>query len=322
MNVCLRNSKKEDYFEIQLNTLKNEYEELNIYYHYGNGPLNLENIDVLISGIISETELETANQLKVIIFPYTGVNYLPLKSIANRGITVVNSHGHAPVVALRAFTLGLALLGRVVELHNEMKQGKWTGIDNTSSWYSFLNMRCGMIGMGEIGLNLVKYLEPFNAKIVTLKRYEKRCVGLNDVTYYSTISEVCENSDIVFVSLPLTKDTKNIIDSSILENMAGKYIVNVGRGDLIKEDDLYHALENHVLSGAALDVWYQYPQNKESIYPSTFPFHELDNVLLSPHCAGNADVTRNLVIDEIIMNIRLYLKENKLKNIVSITKEY
>jgi len=323
MKICLNSSILDAYFQSQLKEIEDKYENVNIIYHKGTAPLNLENIDLLITSRITEEELESANVLKAILFPYTGVNNLPLNAIKNKNITIVNSHGHAPIVALRAFSLSLALLGRVVELNNQLQKGDWLGKNGNSTWDSILNKRCGMIGMGEIGQHIVKYLKPFHTPIVTLDRYLPRCKQIDQITYYQTINKVIEHSDIIFVSLPLTKETKHIIDQKMLSRMENKYIINVGRGELINETDLYNALKNKTLKGAALDVWYQYPKKDEMTnYPSKLPFHKLDNIVLSPHCSGNASSSHTLVVNEIISNIKQYIEFNKFKNIVDVDKAY
>lgn len=319
MNICLKVHKENEYFEKRLKEAFSDNKEVNLSFSYKTDKLNLKDIDILITTSITESELIEAENLKVLHFFYTGVNHLPLDKIKERNIILLNSHAHASVVALRALSLALALLGRVVELHNQMKKGVWKGLNGTSTWETINNLRCGLLGMGAIGKSIVKYLQPFNVEIVTLSRYK----GDNtSFTYYDSIKEVCLNSDIIFISLPLTEDTKDIIDEKILSELHNTYIVNVGRGAVINEEALYNALKNKTLKGAAIDTWYQYPENNNDIYPSRFPIHELDNVILSPHCSGNASNINNLIIDDIVNNIKAFVDKKKLSNIVNLDKGY
>lgn len=191
----------------------------------------------------------------------------------------------------------------------------WTGYNQNSQWLSLSGLSCGIIGMGEIGLNLINYLTAFNPKIITLNRYKNKFQNKFNVEFYDDISQVCHHSDIIFLSLPLTKDTFHIIDKEILFKMKDKYLVNVGRGELIKEEDLYLSLKENVLKGAALDVWYQYPQINRMV---NYPFQELNNLILSPHCSGNEINSRKNVVD----NLDYYFKNNVLKNIVNLDREY
>jgi phosphoglycerate dehydrogenase-like enzyme len=69
------------------------------------------------------------------------------------------------------------------------------------------------------------------------------------------------------------------------------FLINVARGEVVEETALYEALRDRTIGGAAIDVWYQYPEKDELRLPSTLPFHELDNVIMTPHIAGATDAT-------------------------------
>lgn len=307
------------YFIQKLKELQANFPEVEV--SYGDA-LKINEVEVLITSRITNEELDKASNLKILIIPFTGVNNLPLERLKARNIALINSHAHAPIVALRAVTLGLALLGRVVELHKQLEKGMWKGFDETSAWTAILNKKVGLLGLGAIGLNIVKYLEPYNPHYITLSRYQSKIENKHNWTYYDTIDELCSNSDIVFVSLPLTPETKGIIDKNILNKMRDKYLVNVGRGELIVEEDFYTALKNNMLKGAAIDVWYQYPEKGRINLPSKYPFHELSNVILSPHVAGMSDLTQKLVSDEIIDNLRYYFENKRFKYTVDLDRAY
>jgi phosphoglycerate dehydrogenase-like enzyme len=102
-------------------------------------------------------------------------------------------------------------------------------------------------------------------------------------------------------------------------------LVNVARGKVVNEYDLYKALENNVIAGAAIDVWYNYhpnPDNEGRSYPFSYPFHKLNNVILSPHRAASPfdDLER---WDEVIENIERFAEGSRqFMNIVDLEKEY
>jgi len=103
--------------------------------------------------------------------------------------------------------------------------------------------------------------------------------------------DVASQADFVVCSLPLTSQTRGILDRKRFSAMKkGARFINVGRGDTVVEGDLYEALASGHLGGASLDVWFKYNWNDENpppYFPSNYPFHELPQVLMSPHRAAN-----------------------------------
>jgi phosphoglycerate dehydrogenase-like enzyme len=97
-------------------------------------------------------------------------------------------------------------------------------------------------------------------------------------------------ADALVICLPLTDETRGLIGESELALMPDRAIlINVGRGPIVDESALYHALHDRTLHAAGLDVWYNYPNDepgRKSTSPSEYPFHELNNVVMSPHRAG------------------------------------
>lgn len=317
MKVCIRLSKEDEYWLEKVNELKEQYPQEEIVFHYGDD-LNMNGIDVLVSSHIKKEEIESANQLKSFILTFTGVNHLPLDELKEHHIRLFNSHANAMVIAEKALALSLSMLSRIVELHNQFLGG-WNQVQDTQ-WTSLFHKRIGMLGMGAIGQEIVKLLSPFQCELIALERYQGRFNQDQSVTYYNSIQEVCEHSDVVFISLPLTNDTRNLVDETILSHMHGKYIINVGRAEIINEKDLYNALANNVLKGAGLDVWYRYP--KTNNFPSQYPFHELDNVIISPHCSANTLGSRKRAIDDVIHTIDQMVNDHPITNEVYLSKGY
>ncbi|MDF2699962.1 MAG: phosphoglycerate dehydrogenase-like oxidoreductase [Haloplasmataceae bacterium] len=317
MRILIRYGKRNEYLHQKVSTLKMKYPHIDISIDHESEYNNLENVDLLVTNsIISKAEIDSSNILKYLIIPFTGVNQLPLDELDQKGIKVINSHINSRYVAEKAIALALALLGKIVELDNNLRIGNW----KHSTWTSIYEMKCGIIGMGEIGKKIINHLIPFECQINTLERYKNKLQS--NFNYYESIKDVCLNSDIVFVSLPLTNETKNIINGDILYSMKDKYIINVGRGDVIEEEALYNALKNNILKGAGLDVWYQYPQSGSVTYPSKFPFHEFKNIVISPHCGGGASRCRSEEIDGVMEKIEAFIQGEEINNVINTTKKY
>jgi phosphoglycerate dehydrogenase-like enzyme len=288
----------------------------------------LETAHVVITGILTEEEINSARNLKIIFVPFTGLNRFPLKLIKGRNILISNTHAQSKYVAEKAVALALALLGRVIEYHNGLKQGNWFRLfDEEDTWQTIQGKTCGILGYGSIGRNIAKLLKGFDCKIIGFKKH----LGNHDKSEYEYADEITNNlnealskSEIIFVCLPLNTETKGLLSGKVLINLQGKYLINVARGEIISEDALFSALKNGTLAGAALDVWYNYPGKnlKELVFPSNKPIYELPNVVISPHKSSNTTDAINAMIDDTLENIRLYLLEGKTKSIIDKEQYY
>ncbi|MFI5211972.1 MAG: 2-hydroxyacid dehydrogenase [Ignavibacteria bacterium] len=274
----------------------------------------LKTADAVVSGRLTESEVNEALKLKAVIVPFTGLNNFPVDVLERRNILIFNTHANAPFVAEHAFSLALALLGRIPEFHDDLKKGIWSrSHESEDLWTTIRGKTIGIAGLGHIGLNIAKYAKAFDCKVLGLKRNteKKKIENVDELT--GDIKYFAETGDVIFAALPLSDTTKNMFDWNILKEMKGKYLVNVGRGDTVNEEALYRALKEGILAGAALDVWYKYPgKNPEPVYPANLPFWELPNVLFSPHKSSHTPEAVNAMIDDTVNNIRkavLLLKE-------------
>ena len=94
------------------------------------------------------------------------------------------------------------------------------------------------------------------------------------------------------------------------------FLINVARGEVVDEEALYSALRDRTIAGAAIDVWYQYPDGNQTVLPSKLPFHELGNVVMTPHIAGATDATFGYRWGLINDNLRRLSQGEPLQNVV------
>ncbi len=285
----------------------------------------LVNVDAIIGASLSESQIDKAIRLKYIFVPWTGVNELPIDKLRERKLFVSNSHGNGKIVAEKAVGLALTLLQRNVEYHNDLMKGIWHGYTVGSKsedyWVSLQGKKVSILGFGTIGRHIAKLLSGFECEIMA---YKKNPVSVDDVKYVTkNLEEALQFGKVIFLALPLTKETKGIINKENINLLEGKFLVNVGRGELIDEQTLYIALKDKILLGAAIDTWYQYPRFDENcVQPSKYPIHRFNNVVLSPHVAGFTIEGQVGRIDETIENLRYTLLTGKPKNIVNLDEEY
>jgi phosphoglycerate dehydrogenase-like enzyme len=316
MKILFLNKLSKDWKE-QYKKLKEEFPEVEFIVNDDpNQRVNaLKQADAVIAGRLTAEEIENSPGLRAVIVPFTGLNNFPADIIKKKNIKLYNTHANAPFVAEHAVALALALLGKVVPFHSDLKKGVWNRTKEIDDmWISVRNKKIGIFGYGNIGRNIAKYLKPFDCNITGFKR---NILSSNDEyadELSSDLSYVIDKCEVFFNVLPLNPETKNIINKAIIAKMKGKYIITIGRGETISEEPLYNALKDNVLAGAALDVWYKYPgKNAEPVMPANFPFWELPNVVMSPHKSSHTTAAVNAMIEDTCSNIRKFITSEKQK---------
>ena len=277
-----------------------------------------EEAEVLVSGRVRSSNLDLLPNLKMIIVPYTGLNGLDLPAIESKGIKVLNTSAHSHFVAERALALILALRGNLVNFHNSMVKGNWSNRyeDDRLSWTSLFGKKVAIYGYGSIGQNVAALMKPFGVEIGIIA-YKKR--SFEGAENFESLEALCRWCDLLMITAPLNEHTEGSVNDSVLKEMDGKYIVNVGRGAVIEEEALYKRLSDGTLAGFASDVWFQYP-NKQSPdrFPSAYPIHELSNVIMTPHNAGFEVTSRQVrygdVLDQIIEFARSESSSDKVES--------
>lgn len=286
--------------------------------------------DVVVAGPLSPEHLRFATRMRAHILPYAGANALPLAEYRRRGVLVGNSHGNAGVVAERALALALAVTGRVVEFHKDLAEGLWHRRDDNAQvfdyWTSILGARVTIVGTGAIGTRIASLLSGFGCHITGVRRRPGTQVppdlsGFDALT--NTLPDGLEGAQLVFLCVPLSPDTRAMIRRPELKLMAGGFLVNVSRGEIVSEDDLYHALVSRTIAGAALDTWWQYPEGMTSVQkPSSLGFDALPNVVMSPHAASHTKSGKLSQLIQTIENVACYCTEGHMKYPVDLDTGY
>jgi phosphoglycerate dehydrogenase-like enzyme len=147
----------------------------------------------------------------------------------------------------------------------------------------------GLLGFGNIGKAIASRAKAFEMNVhvanrspVPVSSLVDRAFELNDLTAF------WGSADYFVVSLPLSAETRGIVDAAAFAAMRpSAVVINVGRGPTIDERALFDALKSNRIGGAVIDTWYQYGTDAApNVYPSVLPFHELANVVMTPHMSG------------------------------------
>ena len=279
--------------------------------------IDLTDVDIYIGKKLKVEHLASANRLKAIFAYKTGVDDFPIDELAQRGIILSNSHINSHVIAEYAFGLMVSLINRVTNFDNDIREGQWKNKENPY-WKSIFDLKVGLLGYGGIGQAVHKILQMNSIKAYTIERSG----NYSNIDIVKDFKELCEVSDVIIASLPKTKETDNLFNKESLSWLKGKYIVNVGRSNVINWKDLYESLRNGELAGFANDVWDTNPVGNR-LPDSIYHLKELSaNVILSPHQAMNVASGHNAYVEDVIENVIAFIKGRRPRNIVDSKKGY
>ncbi len=292
----------------------------NIEINYGKIPmskkellLKIRNKDGLICfpyDIIDSEVIDAAKNLKAISTYSVGYDQIDVKQATKKGIVV----SYTPEVLTRTtadltIALILDLLRRVVEGDRVIRHNKWKTIFGP---YDFLSTdlygkTLGIFGMGRIGKAVTKRAMGFEMNILYHSRHrlsnsEEKNMGIK----YVSLKRLFEESDIISIHAPYTKETHEIVNLQLLKRMKSTaFLINTARGKIIKEKDLIFALQKKIIGGAALDVFQKEPIDRKH------PLVKMENVVLTPHIGSSTEETRRKMAEITVKNLILSLSGKK-----------
>jgi D-3-phosphoglycerate dehydrogenase len=255
--------------------------------------------------------LESAPKLRVIGRAGVGVDNIDTDAATRQGIVVMNTPG-ANAVAVAELTLGLMIsMARAIPRANAtMHDAKWE--KKSLQGQELRGKTLGIVGLGRIGLEVARRARAFGMELIGYDPFISPVIARENEVTLVPIDEIFKESDYLTLHVGLTTQTEGLINATSLAIMKkGVRIINCARGELIVEAALADALKSGHVAGAALDVFRHEPL-KESV------FHNLDNVLLSPHIAGATDEAQEAIGIQLAMQVRDYLKLGVVQNAVNL----
>lgn len=225
--------------------------------------------------------IAAAPKLKVIGRHGIGVDNIDVDYCTKNGIYVV----FAPTsnaVSVVEHTIGfmIALAHHMSYFDREVRKGEW-GMRNSMKGFDLDGKTLGVVGLGRIGRQVAeKCIAAFNMKVLGYDAFlpaDKYPAGVES----SSIDEIFATADIVTMHVPSTPETRGMLNAELIGKMkSSALLINCARGDLVVEKDLYEALKNKTIAGAATDVFVSEPPAKDC------PLFELDNLIMTPHSAA------------------------------------
>tara|TARA_E500000178_G_scaffold282007_1_gene282441 strand:+ start:947 stop:1945 length:999 start_codon:yes stop_codon:yes gene_type:complete len=272
-------------------------------------------------GGTNKLDIPKTENLKLIHLPGSGIDAIDFRQVPYN-CKVCNVYEHE--IPIAEFCVGSMLNWEIklIEKTSKFKKLDWSDciIFDGPTHNELSDKTIGILGYGKIGKEIAKRIKPFGVKIYGYSRIpRKKDKYLNEIFLSRSLKETIKQLDYLIIACPLTDITKNLINKSTLNLMKeSAVIINIARGGIINEKDLYNALKSKKIGGAIIDTWFKYPNSKDqkNFKPSSYSFNNLRNVIMSPHISAwseNMISRRSKVISENIN--RLYLKK-KLNNIV------
>jgi len=271
----------------------------------------------IIFGWPKEEDLRKAKKLKWLHLPSAGASkYIDQSLYQNQDIKLTNSSGvYGLPIAEHVLGMILAFNKNLPLYLKQKEEQKWNSISPRKDIYG---STFGIIGLGDLGRAIARRAKALGAKVLAVKRTLTKTPAYIDKLYsQADIETVLQRSDYVILTLPLTEATEGIISEKELKLMKDDaFLVNVGRGGLIIQDNLIKALTEGWIAGAGLDVTTPEP------LPADNPLWRLDNVIITPHCSGYSPTNTERLYDIFSQNLQNYIEEQPLDNIVSFKNGY
>ena len=271
----------------------------------------------VIFGWPEEEQLKRSVNLRWLHLPSAGADsYARWELYPNSNILLTNSSGvYGVPIAEHVLAMILAYNHNLWKYAEQQKNIKWEEIRRTRDFYG---STIGIIGMGDIGMELAKRSKALGARVLGVKRTRSSMPEYVDRLYtIEEIDEVLQQADYVVLALPNTQKTNGIVSEQRLRKMKpDAFLVNIGRGALVDQEALIKALKENLIGGVGLDVTEPEP------LPQDNPLWELPNVMITPHVSGISPSNDRIRIDLFVKNLERYLTGEPLVNMVDFEEGY
>ena len=250
--------------------------------------LFLSQCDVAIVGLdrINESVVSQTPKLKAISKYGVGLDNINFEDCKKYNVDVLHTQGvNKRSVSEMTFGFMLGLARNLFLTSNLLKNGTW----KKDGGMQLSNKKIGIIGVGNIGKDLISLLKPFNCEILVNDIVDQKKYYEENKLLEVSKEFIFKNADFITVHVPLDKTTKNIINKKSLSTMkSSSFVINTARAGIINQNDLKWALQNEIIAGAAIDVYDNEP-------PLDNDLLLIPNLINTPHIGGNSREAVSLI---------------------------
>ena len=275
-------------------------------------PERLKDADILVANKLpmNEHTLSEAGNLKLVCLTATGTNNLDTEYLKSRGIQARNVAGYSTdAVAQHTFALLFYLWEKLRFYDDFVKSGEYAAGNSFSCFperfYELKGKTWGIIGMGAIGQKVAEIASVFGCRILCYSasgsRYDFRDKNYEQTDFDTLLAE----SDILSIHAPLNSYTENLMNLEAFRKMKKEAVlINVARGPIVNQEDLYTALTENLIAAAGLDVLKVEPMAEDNPLAK---IQDSRKLIITPHMAWAPVETRTRCLDEVAENIRAFL---------------
>ncbi|MEH7095442.1 D-2-hydroxyacid dehydrogenase [Neobacillus vireti] len=246
-----------------------------------------------------------------------GVDSLPLEKLQSQNIKVTSANGvHAYPISETIFAL---MLGLTRKIHTYVKNQQTKTWDHAHLSLEIHEKTIGVIGVGEIGRETARIAKAFGMTVLGVRHSGKPSDFVDEMYRPDQLDQVLPKCDYVVVTLPHTQETHHLFGEQQFTQMKpSAFFINIGRGEIVIEEELISALQEGTIAGAGLDVFETEPLSTES------PLWEMENVIITPHTSGATEHYNKRVVENILIpNLETYLTgQTPGINLVNFRKGY
>ena len=274
----------------------------------------LPDADAAFTPFIDRDVFASVSRLRWVQSPAAGVGSLMFPELLASAVVITSARGvRARSIAEHVLGMAIALARLLPATLRAQAAHRWAQEELETEARTLQGLRMGIVGLGAIGMEVVKIAAPFGFRISAIRRRANEPLpeGVDEVWTPDRLPDLLAKSDVVVLAAPHTPETKRLIGRAQIDRMKpGALLINVARGKLVDDEAAIAALRDGRLGGAALDVFSQEPLDASS------PYWDLPNVIITPHTSGAMKDYWTPLVALFSDNLRRFEKGEALRNVV------